>query len=114
MEVGEDRVQLIANEVTALAEAVKNPKNAIASAVAEKVDLYVREDAVSADELVRLRDMLLDYPGRHTVYLHLRGSAVAETVIELPEQVRIAPSRELEALVGERFGMRVSFHSLNN
>jgi len=114
MEVGEDRIQLIANEVTALAEAVKNPKNAMASAVAEKVDLYVREDAVSADELVRLRDMLLDYPGRHTVYLHLRGSAVAETVIELPEQVRIAPSRELEALVGERFGMRVSFHSLNN
>jgi hypothetical protein len=31
----------------------------------------------------------------------------------LPEQVRIAPSRELENLVDERFGMRVSFHSLN-
>jgi len=77
------------------------------------VDLYVREDAVSAEELVRLRDMLLDYPGKHTVYLHLRAPAVGETVIELPEQVRIAPSRELEALVGERFGMRVSFNSLN-
>ena len=81
--------------------------------VAEKVDLYVREDAVSADELVRLRDMLLDYPGKHTVYLHLRAPAAGETVIELPDQVRIAPSRELEDLVGERFGMRVSFHSLN-
>jgi DNA polymerase-3 subunit alpha len=113
MEVGEDRVQVIANEVTALAEAVKNPKNAVASAVAEKVDLYVREDAVSAEELVRLRDMLLDYPGKHTVYLHLRAPAVGETVIELPEQVRIAPSPELENLVGERFGMRVSFHSLS-
>jgi DNA polymerase III subunit alpha len=114
MEVGEDRVQVIANEVTALADAVKNPKNAITSPTAEKVDLYVREDAVSADELVRLRDMLLDYPGRHIVYLHLRTPAIGETVIELPEQVRIAPSRELEALVDERFGMRVSFHSLNN
>ena len=113
MEVGEDRIQVIANEVTALAEAVKNPKNAAAPAVPEKVDLYVREDAVSADELVRLRDMLLDYPGKHTVYLHLRAPAAGETVIELPEQVRIAPSRELEDLVGERFGMRVSFNSLN-
>ena len=113
MEVGEDRVQVIANEVTALAEAAKNPKNNVPTAVAEKVDLYVREDAVSAEELVRLRDMLLDYPGKHTVYLHLRAPAVGETVIELPEQVRIAPSRELEALVGERFGMRVSFNSLN-
>ncbi|MGZ8519345.1 MAG: DNA polymerase III subunit alpha [Candidatus Binatia bacterium] len=112
MEVGEDRVQVIANEVTALAEAAKNPKNAVPIAVAEKVDLYVREDAVSADELVRLRDMLLDYPGKHTVYLHLRAPTAGETVIELPEQVRIAPSRELENLVGERFGMRVSFYSL--
>ena len=114
MEVGEDRIQVIANEVTALADAVKNPKNTIASPAAEKVDLYVREDAVSAEELVRLRDMLLDYPGRHIVYLHLRTAATGETIIELPEQVRIAPSRQLEALVDERFGMRVSFHSLNN
>ena len=45
MEVGEDRVQVIANEVTALAEAAKNPKNSVPIAVAEKVDLYVREDA---------------------------------------------------------------------
>ena len=96
MEVGEDRVQVIANEVTALAEAAKNPKNSVPIAVAEKVDLYVREDAVSADELVRLRDMLLDYPGKHTVYLHLRAPSAGETVIELPEQVRIAPSRELD------------------
>ncbi len=74
MEVGEERIQVIGNEVTLLAEAAKNPKNNVPSAVAEKVDLYVREDAVSADELVRLRDMLLDYPGRHTVYLHLRAA----------------------------------------
>ena len=29
MEVGEERIQVIANEVTALAEAAKNPKNAV-------------------------------------------------------------------------------------
>ena len=63
---------------------------------------------------MRLRDMLLDYPGQHTVYLHLRAPSHGETVIELPEQVRIAPSRELEDLVDERSSAtRVSFHSLN-
>jgi DNA polymerase-3 subunit alpha len=114
MEVGEERIQVIANEVTALAEAAKNPKNAVFNMVAEKIDLYVREDEVSSDELVRLRDTLLDYPGRHTVFLHLRAPANGETVIELPEQVRIAPSPELEDRVGELFGPRVSFHSLNS
>ena len=46
MEVGEDRIQVIANEVTALAEAVKNPKNDAIGKTngnGEKVDLYVRE-----------------------------------------------------------------------
>ncbi len=65
-----------------------------------------------SDELIRLRDTLLDYPGRHTVFLHLRAPANGETVIELPEQVRIAPSAELEDMVGKLFGPRVSFHAL--
>ncbi|MGE5219648.1 MAG: DNA polymerase III subunit alpha [Chloroflexota bacterium] len=114
MEVGEERIQVIANEVTALADAAKNPKNAAPNGAAEKIDLFVREDEVSADELIRLRDTLLDFPGRHTVFLHLRAAANGETVIELPEQVRIAPSPELEDRVGRLFGPRVSFYSLNS
>ncbi len=114
MEVGEERIQVIANEITALAEAAKNPKNAVPNTNSEKIDLYVRENEVSADELIRLRDTLLDYPGRHTVFLHLRAPANGETVIELPEQVRIAPSPELEDMVGRIFGQRISFHSLSS
>ena len=114
MEVGEERIQVIANEVTALADAAKNPKNTLTNSAAEKIDLYVREDEVSSDELIRLRDTLLDFPGRHTVFLHLRAPANGETVIELPEQVRIAPSSELEDVVGKLFGPRVSFHALNS
>jgi DNA polymerase-3 subunit alpha len=114
MEVGEERIQVIASEVTALSDAAKNPKNAVPNNAGDKIDLYVREDEVSADELVRLRDTLLDYPGRHTVYLHLRAPANGETVIELPEQVRIAPSPELEDMVGRLFGPRVSFHAVNS
>ncbi len=68
LEVGEDRMQVIANEVAPLADAVKNQKNGFGNGKTngngEKVHLYVRESDVSAEELVRLRDTLLDYPGR--------------------------------------------------
>jgi len=120
LEVGEDRMQVIANEITALAEAVKNQKNNFAPAVGktngngEKIHLYVRESEVSADELVRLRDTLLDYPGPATVFLHLLAVANGETVIELPDQVRIASSPELEDMVEKLFGSRVSFQALNS
>jgi DNA polymerase-3 subunit alpha len=115
LEVGEDRMQVIANEVGALAEAMKNAKNGAGNGKlnGEKVHLYVRETEVSADELVRLRDTLLDYPGRSTVFLHMLGSD-AETVIELPDQVRISSTPELEAIVERLFGSRVTFQALNS
>ena len=120
LEVGEERMQVIANEVVLLAEAAKNQKNGHANGNGksngngEKIHLYVRESEVSADELVRLRDTLLDYPGPATVYLHMLASANGETIIELPEQVRIASSQELTATVERLFGSRVSFHSLDS
>ena len=114
LETGEDRIQVIANEVVALADAVKHSKNGAANAradgSAEKFHLYVRESEVSADELVRLRDTMLDFPGRATVFLHMLGAGLAETVIELPEQVRIAPTAELEAALAQLFDQRVTFH----
>jgi len=118
LEVGEERMQVIANEVVLLAEAAKNQKNGHANGKSngngEKIHLYVRESEVSADELVRLRDTLLDYPGPATVYLHMLASANGETIIELPEQVRITSSQELTATVERLFGSRVSFHSLDS
>ena len=73
--------------------------------------LYVRESEVSSDELVRLRDTLLDFPGRSAVFLHLHSKANQETIIELPDQVRVGLTPELEASVEQLFGARVSFHS---
>jgi DNA polymerase III subunit alpha len=120
LEIGEERMQVIANEVVLLADAAKKQKNGHANGNGksngngEKVHLYVRESEVSADELVRLRDTLLDYPGPATVYLHMLASANGETIIELPEQVRITSSQELTATVQRLFGSRVSFHSLDS
>jgi hypothetical protein len=105
---------VIANEVDALAQAAKNQKNGAANGNGEKVHVYVREAEVSAEELILLRDTLLDFPGRSTVYLHMLQSTNGETIIELPDQVRIASSPELEGTVERLFGPRVSFHSLES
>jgi DNA polymerase-3 subunit alpha len=120
LEVGEERMQVIANEVTALADAIKSHGNASSNGSekpngnSERIHLYLRETEVSTEELVRLRDTLLDFPGRATVYLHLMAAPSGETVIELPDQVRIASSPELEDRVERLFGSRVSFSALNS
>ena len=112
LEVGEERIQVIANDIEALSEAAKNQKYGTVNGNGEKIHLYVREAEVSAEELVILRDTLLDFPGRSTVYLHLLQSVNGETVIELPDQVRIASTPELVGTVERLFGARVSFQSL--
>jgi DNA polymerase-3 subunit alpha len=119
MEVGEERIQVIANEVHPLAEIAAKARsngngNEKANGNDDKVHLYVRESEVSADELVRLRDTLLDYPGRSAVFLHLRSAANQETVIELPDQVRVALTTDLEDSVTRLFGPRISFHTLHS
>ena len=119
LEAGEERIQVIANEISSLAEAAAKGRangNGLGNdrRDGEKLHLHARESEISADELVRLRDMLLDYPGPCTVFLHLYAASLSETVIELPSQVRVAATPELEASVDKLFGARVSFHSLAN
>lgn len=165
MEVGEDRMQIFANEITPLAQEVSkarmnggangktngnggastrvpamagshslgmppgsrgstlsepsepNGEGAVAPGSADglqRVHLYVRESEVSADELVQLRETLLEHRGPCVVFLHLFATGNRETVIELPDQVRVASTPELEATVLRLFGSRVSFHSLES
>jgi len=121
MEVGEDRIQVFANEITPLAQEVSKGRlnggangNIKRNGNGDRVHLYVRESEVSSDELVQLRETQLEYPGPCAVVLHLIALGDNETVIELPSQVRIASTPELEATVERLFGRRVSFHSLQS
>ena len=119
MEVGEDRMQIFANEIIPLAQEIaKNRLNGGANGKTNgngaKVHLYVRESEVSADELVQLRETLLEHQGPCVVFLHLFDSGKGETVIELSDQVRVASTPDLEATVQRLFGSRVSFHSLES
>ena len=117
LEAGEERIQVIANEIIALADATsKGSANGNGSRNdplgGEKLHLHARENEISPDELVRLRDMLLEYPGPCTVFLHLYAASRGETVIELPSQVRVAATPELAQSVEQHFGDRITINSL--
>ena len=50
---------------------------------------------------------------REVVFVRQYRYTVGETVIELPDQVRVALSADLEASVERLFGPRVRFHALH-
>ena len=120
LEVGEDRMQIIANEITALSEAAAKARapgngNGHRNGVAgERMHLYMRESEISTDEMIQLRETLLNYPGSCTVFLHLIAPGTGETVIELPDQCRVSAGPELNDVLSKLFGSRVSFHSLES
>jgi DNA polymerase-3 subunit alpha len=116
LEAGDERMQVIANEIIALADAPsKGGANGNGHSIdgrEEKLHLHARESEISPEELVRLRDMLLEYPGPCTVFLHLYAESRSETVIELPSQVRVAVTPELAQSVEKHFGARISINTL--
>jgi DNA polymerase III subunit alpha len=116
LEVGEDRMQIIASEIVPLSEAVSNIRalgngNGHRNGISERVHLYVRESEILAEEMVQLRGALLNCPGSCTVILHILANGNSETLIELPDQIRVASGPELVDIVSSLFGARVSFHS---
>jgi DNA polymerase-3 subunit alpha len=110
LEVGEERIQVFANEMTPLAEEASKGR-ANGNGQSDRVHLYLREAEVSNDELVQLRETLLDYPGPCTVFLHFFSPDRSETVVELPQQVRVASSPQLIETIESLFGMRISSRS---
>jgi DNA polymerase-3 subunit alpha len=119
LEVGEDRMQIIANEIMPLSEVaakVRAPGNGSPSrnGNSERVHLYVHESETSAQDLVQLREALLNCPGSSTVILHLLAQGSSETLIELPDQIRVASGPALETIVSNLFGPRISFRSLES
>jgi hypothetical protein len=112
-------MQIIANEIMPLSEAAGKVRalangSAHRNGSSERVHLYVRESQISAQELVQLREALLNCPGSSTVILHLLAEGLGETLIELPDQIRVTSGPELAGLVSKLFGPRISFRSLES
>ena len=113
LEVGEERVQIIANEVTPIAQAAREARSKRKAEVdsraeenGQEVHLFVRGTEVTSEELRQLHATLLAHPGPCPVYLHLLTAEQGETVIELPAHLRIASGRAvweaLEGIFGDR------------
>ncbi len=108
MEVGEDRIQVFANEITPLAQEVSKGRlnggangNIKRNGNGDRVHLYVRESEVSSDELVQLRETLLEYPGPCTVVRHLIARGDNETVSNL-EVPSLQSSSQRKSCSGRR------------
>jgi DNA polymerase III subunit alpha len=117
MDVGEERVQIIANEVTPLEEASRRlPPSTVERRKKEngdRVHFYLQSAGFTSEELGRLRDTLLKYPGSCAVVLHLTKSDKSETIIE-PEHLRIASNSEMLQTVEELFGSRVTISAMQS
>ncbi|MEW5908824.1 MAG: DNA polymerase III subunit alpha [Thermodesulfobacteriota bacterium] len=68
------------------------------------IHLHLEMDRTDEPLLMRVREVLKQYPGPCLVHLHLRNNGKTETVVEFPETLRSAASPELineiKALVG--------------
>jgi len=120
LDVGEERIQLIANAVTPMAEVYNRSRSIPPPEVRFKkkpmdtteLHFYARDPEVTALELNRLHDIFRQHRGACTVFLHLSNSNRSETVIELPEHLRIDPSEELLETVDRSFGRRITYSPL--
>ncbi len=114
LEVGEERAQIIASDISPLQQLASKTRPKATPAVRkspdaahENVHFYLQVPQVEPHELRRLRETLLQFPGHSLVFLHL-VSAEGETVIELPDRLRVAPEPRLAAEVEKVFGPRIS------
>jgi len=121
LEAGEERVQLIANEITPLAEASHQTGPAASTETrpenkgnGEGLHFFLRGQEITSQELSQLHQALLKYPGPATVFLHLFMPDRGETVIELPIHLRVASTQALLDEVERIFGDRVMFTPLGS
>lgn len=71
------------------------------------VDIYFECDRINNNDLSDLRDILLDHPGHSPVRFHLLNTKT-EVIMELPEQVFVSFSKNLEQQIDQRFGDNIA------
>ena len=113
LEMGEERAQIIANDVNPLQQLASKARAKPAPAATERekrdesVHFYLQVPQVEPQDLGQLRDTLLQFPGPAPVFLHL-VAAEGETVIELPDRLRVEVHPSLLEEVQKVFGPRIS------
>jgi DNA polymerase-3 subunit alpha len=99
-EAPRERSQIIADEIRPLAAAREQS--------VRQVHLQVSADSLTDERLMRLRDTLAQHRGSCPAYLHVIVPGSSETVIELPESLRVIPSEAMLDAVENIFGTGVA------
>ena len=107
MDIGEERVQIIANDITALDEAARQLPPLKKKENGGRIHVYLRGAGFTADELAQLHEMLRRYPGSAPVSLHVPSSDETEAIIE-PDDLRVSSTPELLQMVEQLFGNRIT------
>lgn len=100
VDIRDDRCQLIADEVTPLAEAREKS--------VRQVHIALKAGRLDHDRLVALRERLSAHSGGCSAFLHLLLDDSTETVIALPPDFKVAPTEQMVADVEGLFGRGVT------
>ena len=105
LDVGEERVTLIANNILPLEEACAQAIATPSNPIPREVHFYLQE--VTRPELQTFHDLIAREQGPASVYLHMTTAAQEAKVIG-PADFRINPSKTLLDTVHRTFGARIT------
>jgi len=100
LDVDEDRCQVIANEVV--------PLESVATNEVRQVHIQVPADVATKEDMVALKDVLQQHLGNCQTFLHLMRPDYSETVIALPQDLSVSPTRAMLIAVERLFGSGVA------
>lgn len=105
LDVGEERMTLIANDIVPLEEACAQAITGSASATPREVHFHLKD--ITRRELKTFHDLIAREEGPASVFLHITTPA-QETRVVGPADFRINPSRTLLDTVHRTFGARIT------
>ncbi|MFH1653020.1 MAG: DNA polymerase III subunit alpha [Pseudomonadota bacterium] len=80
------------------------PLDEVVDRLTKSIHFNLTEHETSQKHMTQLKNMISRFPGACYVFLHLFSSDGAETVLKLPDDMRISPSQELVKTVTKYFG----------
>jgi DNA polymerase-3 subunit alpha len=100
LDVDEDRCQIIADEVALL--------ESVATEEVRQIHIQVPSEVATKEDLLALRAALVQHQGNCRAFLHLMRPDYSETVIALPQDLSVAPSRAMLVAIERLFGNGVA------
>ena len=101
VKVEEENVKVVAKEIITL-------QGGGGTATTREVHFHLPRHGVTPEQLERLKNLLRNHQGNATAYLHLKESEKEETVLMLPEGLKVNPSVDLLKEVDGLFGSPVT------